>query len=150
MRFVLRVMCAAALAGCSDVKAPVEPKNSPLLPKEPIDQHPAANEPRIRLDPRPLAVRLEALFGTGLAKVTIPADEFSQSSDAVHPDIACPPVSWNGGRCWLMYTPYKNSNPSFENPAFLLATNDTTWTTPPQVSNPLVAYPGASGYNSDP
>src|SRR5206468_10429738 len=51
---------------------------------------------------------------------------------------------------WLLYTPYKNSNPTFENPAFLLAANDTTWLTPPQITNPLVPYPGSSGYNSDP
>jgi hypothetical protein len=38
----------------------------------------------------------------------------------------------------------------FENPAFLFATDDTTWTTPPQVTNPLIPYPGSSGYNSDP
>jgi hypothetical protein len=55
-----------------------------------------------------------------------------------------------GARCWLLYTPYKNSNPLFENPAFLLASDDTVWNTPPEIRNPLIPYPGPSGYNSDP
>jgi hypothetical protein len=148
MRFVFRALCAAALAGCSDLKAPVEPRTS--APSQPADNHPETPRPTDSFDPRPLSVRLEAMFGRSLAKVSIPADSFSQASDAVHPDIACPPDSWMGARCWLMYTPYKNSNPTFENPGMLLASDDTTWTTPPGVSNPLVPYPGPSGYNSDP
>ena len=85
-----------------------------------------------------------------LGKVALPADAFSLSSEAVHPDMACAPAAWNGSRCWLMYTPYKNSESSYENPAFLLASNDTSWVTPPGVQNPIVPYPGATGYNSDP
>jgi hypothetical protein len=150
MRFVLRAMCVVALAGCSDGKGPVEPKHASLLPTIPVDKPPAAGQPRSQIDPRSTTERLEALFGARLSKVSIPVDEFSLSGDAVHPDIACSPDTWNGARCWLMYTPYKNSNPTFENPSFVLATDDTTWTTPPQITNPLIPYPGASGYNSDP
>jgi len=148
MRFVLRALCVAALAGCSDVSS-VEP-DSNLHPATPVDQHPEADRPQQTFDARPVSERLEELFGQRLAKVGLPADPFSQSPDAVHPDIACSPSTWNGARCWLMYTPYKNSNPIFENPAFLLAKDDTTWETPPQISNPLIAYPGPFGYNSDP
>ena len=149
MRFVFRALCAVALAGCSDVKAPVEPKQSNVVPANPLDKHPHADA-RSSIDPRSVSERLEDIFGARLAKVSLPSDPFSLSSDAVHPDVACSPDTWNGARCWLMYTPYKNSNPVFENPAFLLATDDTTWATPPQITNPLIPYPGASGYNSDP
>lgn len=85
-----------------------------------------------------------------LNKVTLPPDAFSQSSDAVHPDIACPRGGWNGGGCWLMYTPYKNSDPSWENPGFLFAADDTDWVTPASIRNPIIGYPGFGSYNSDP
>lgn len=142
-------MCAAALVGCSDVKPPAEPRFH-LTPNPPLDQHPEIGRAHDSFDPRPVSMRLEDLLGTGLAKVSIPADDFSQSPDAVHPDITCPPASWMGAACWLMYTPYKNSNPLYENPALLLVADDTTWRTPPQLTNPLVPYPGPASYNSDP
>ncbi|HEX3867660.1 MAG TPA: hypothetical protein VHV78_12945 [Gemmatimonadaceae bacterium] len=149
MRFVYRALCAVALAGCADVKGPVETKPPSLSPQDP-GQDPSDPNPHSTLDPRSLADQLEAMYGGRVAKVSIPPDAFSQFSDAVHPDIACPPADWNGARCWLLYTPYKNSDPSNENPAFLFASSDTTWVTPPQVQNPLIPYPGIQGYNSDP
>jgi hypothetical protein len=148
MRFVLRAMCAAALVGCSDVSHTAEPRS--LASDGSIDGHPVGGRPHDTVDSRTVTQRLEGLFAQHLVQVSIPSDDFSQASDAVHPDMACAPSSWMGARCWLLYTPYKNSNPVFENPAFLLASDDTTWKTPPQISNPLVPYPGASGYNSDP
>jgi len=150
MRSVLRAMCVVALAGCSDVKAPVEPKATSLAPVFPLDKQPQAEHPRSSIDRLTITERLENMFGQSMAKVTLPPDPFSLSADAVHPDVACATESWNGAQCWLMYTPYKNSNPIFENPAFLSATDDTTWSTPPQITNPLVPYPGPSRYNSDP
>lgn len=100
--------------------------------------------------PRSLPDRIADIVGANLTKVTLPPDGYSLSSDAVHPDVACQNPGWNGARCWLMYTPYKNSDPSYENPAILLASNDTTWNTPPGVSNPIVPYPGLRSFNSDP
>jgi hypothetical protein len=149
MRFVLRAMCAAALVGCSDVSHTAEPHPSRTSDAA-IDGHPAPQRPTVSFDSRTVTQRIEALFARRLVQVSIPSDDFSQASDAVHPDMACPPTNWMGARCWLLYTPYKNSNPLFENPAFLLASDDTTWNTPPQVRNPLIPYPGPSGYNSDP
>ena len=148
MRFVLRAMCAAALVGCSDASHPSEPRS--LASSAAIDGHPAPQRPTVSFDSRTVTQRIEALFTRRLVQVSIPSDDFSQASDAVHPDMACPPTNWMGARCWLLYTPYKNSNPLFENPAFLLVSDDTVWSTPPQVRNPLIPYPGASGYNSDP
>jgi hypothetical protein len=150
MRLVFRAMCAVALAGCSDAKAPVETKPLAFAVTNPLDSHPAPTDSHTGIDPRPIADRLDALFGARLSKVSIPADGVSQASDAVHPDMACPPDNWNGARCWLMYTPYKNSDPSLENPAVLYAASDTTWMTPIGVKNPIIAYPGSTGYNSDP
>jgi hypothetical protein len=141
-------MCAAALVGCSDASQTSAPLRT--LPSDASIDGPISGRPHDTFDSRTLSQRLEALFARRLVQVSIPSDDFSQASDAVHPDIACPPTTWMGARCWLLYTPYKNSNPVFENPAFLLASDDTTWKTPPQLSNPLIPYPGPSGYNSDP
>jgi hypothetical protein len=145
MRYVLRAMCAVALAGCSDVKNPAELRHS--LPVS--AGQPEAPAPRVAFDSRPIPERIESMFGDHLAKVTIPEDATSLASDAVHPDIACPPEAWNGARCWLMYTPYRNSDPAYENPAVLFAASDTSWSTPSEITNPIIATPGA-GYNSDP
>jgi hypothetical protein len=140
-------LCAAALAGCSDAKLPTSNKTPPASSPTPAIPAPA--------DPKPPVVqpsipdRIDSMFVHQMKLVEIPADGFSLASDAVHPDIACPPALWNGAHCWLIYTPYKNSDPSLENPAVLFATSDTTWRTPEGVRNPIIPYPGL-GYNSDP
>ena len=69
-------MCVVALAGCSDVKAPVEPKSTTLAPVFPLDKHPQAERPRSSIDPLTITQRLEVLFGEKMSKVTLPADTF--------------------------------------------------------------------------
>lgn len=147
MRLAFLTMCGAALVACSDAKAPTEPSPRRSAAALPNDRRPTPL-PGI-FDGRPISAQVEELVTRQFAKVTLPPDAFSQSPDAVHPDIACP-SQWNGSHCWLLYTPYKNSDPSYENPAFLVAGDDTTWTTPAQVRNPIVPYPGPGLYNSDP
>ena len=147
MRFALLTMCAAALAACSDAKAPTEPATRKSAPSLPTDHRPGATPSAI--DSRPVSVQLEELVTRRFSGVRLPADSFSLSPDAVHPDIACR-TGWNGSRCWLLYTPYKNSDPSYENPAFLVARDDTAWATPPEVRNPIISFPGPGRYNSDP
>lgn len=147
MRFALLTMCAAALVACSDTKAPTDPSTRKSAPALPIDRRPGASPTTI--DARAVSVQLEELVTRRFSSVSLPPDSFSLSPDAVHPDIACR-SGWNGSRCWLLYTPYKNSDPSYENPAFLLVRNDTTWMTPPAVRNPIISFPGAGQYNSDP
>ena len=147
MRFAFLTMGVAALVACSDTKAPTEPSPRKSAPSQPGDRRPTPL-PTV-FDGRPIGVQLEDLVSRRFAKVTLPPDGFSLSPDAVHPDIACP-SQWNGSRCWLLYTPYKNSDPSYENPAFLVAGDDSTWMTPPEVRNPIVAFPGSGKYNSDP
>lgn len=145
MRFALLALCGAALVACSEAK-PTDPLTRKSAPSLPADRRPGPAPTTLEVHP---GVVLENLVARRFSAVTLPADGFSLSPDAVHPDIACP-SEWNGSRCWLLYTPYKNSDPSYENPAFLLAGNDTNWMTPPAVRNPIVAYPGPGQYNSDP
>jgi hypothetical protein len=149
MRIVLLTTCAAALVACSDSRGPTGPV-SPLFRTPPEGAPTEPGAPAEKFDPTSLTGRIEAMMTARFAKVTLPPDAFSQSADAVHPDMVCPPGGWNGGACWLMYTPYKNSDPSWENPGFLLAANDTVWVTPTAIRNPIIAFPGAGSYNSDP
>lgn len=147
MRFVYRVGCAVALVACADSQNPTVPVSRPLRP---TDAPLAPGSTTSQFDPRSIPDRIEELVGQRLTKVSIPPDGYSLTSDAVHPDIACPPGRWGGASCWLMYTPYRNSDSGYENPAFLSASSDTTWDTPAEIKNPIVPYPGFAKYNSDP
>jgi hypothetical protein len=151
MRQLFMVTCAVALASCSESKTPTAIQ-SPPTHTTPADSvaHPPTPAPGGVVDTRPAAQRIEAAMTESLRKVRLPPDEFSLSADAVHPDIACPPDNWNSSRCWLIYTPYLNSDNAYENPAFLFAANDTAWNTPNGVLNPIIPYPGSGSYNSDP
>src|SRR4029077_10668944 len=111
MRLMYLALCAAALAACSDTN-PTAPARSRLRPSTGISEPGPAPE---KFDPRSVKDRVEELVGRQFGRVTLPPDGFSQSADAVHPDIACSTGGWNGAACWLMYTPYKNSDPSWEN-----------------------------------
>lgn len=146
MKLVSLTMCAAALVACSDSR-PTAPFRSHLTPADGAPEPGATSQ---KLDSRSTKEWVEALVGRQFGRVTLPPDGFSKSADAVHPDIACPPGNWNGQTCWLMYTPYQNSDPSWENPGFLFAANDTSWLTPSAILNPIVSYPGIGSYNSDP
>ena len=146
MKLTYLTICAAALVACSDSR-PTAPGSTHPAPHD-GDAHPG--QPLAKANARSPKDILEGLVSRQFARVTLPADAFSQSADAVHPDIACPPRGWNGAKCWLIYTPYRNSDPSWENPAFLLAANDTSWLTPNAIQNPIVSYPGTGSYNSDP
>jgi hypothetical protein len=146
MRSTSLTLCLVALAACADSKTPTSP-HLPIDGERPGEP----SGPGGRVDPRSIVEQIESLIRPKFSRVTLPADAFSLSSEAVHPDITCPNVApWNGTRCWLMYTPYKNSDAAYENPAFLAAGSDTAWTTPAQVVNPVIGYPGSGQYNSDP
>jgi hypothetical protein len=146
MKPMYLAMCAAALAACSDSHPTVSDRTRPV----PLDGVSEPGTTPANFDSRSVKEVLEGLVARRFGRVTLPADAFSQYSDAVHPDIACPPGGWNGTSCWLMYTPYRNSDPSWENPGFLFQANDTSWLTPSAIRNPIVAYPGVGSYNSDP
>ena len=148
MRLVYLTTCAAALVACSDFRGPTAPSSPPRAAPNDKPSEPGGSPESF--DPRSLTQRIELLVTDHFARVTLPPDGFSQSADAVHPDIACPGGGWNGGKCWFMYTPYKNSDPSWENPGFLLALDDTEWVTPAAIRNPIIGFPGVGSYNSDP
>jgi hypothetical protein len=147
MRQYFKALCAVALVACSDAKAPTAAPSA-TIPVVPLDT--AVNSPTVATDSTAPLNRVEAMMSAGLTKVSLPADQFSLSSDAVHPDMACPPEPWNAEKCWLMYTPYRNSDSYYENPAFLYAASDTAWQTPSGVLNPIIPTPGIGKYNSDP
>jgi hypothetical protein len=138
-------MCAVALVGCSET-SPIAPRSN-LTPR---DEAPYPKQLEGKFDERSVKDWIETLVGEHFGRVTLPPDAFSRSADAVHPDMACMPGGWNGSTCWLMYTPYQNSDPSWENPAFLLAASDTSWLTPSAIQNPIIPFPGVGAYNSDP
>jgi len=152
MRQLVKALCAVALAACSESKAPtaIYSPSAHVAAGDTAAHRPPSPPPSGTFDARTPAQRVEDMMTRSLTKVSLPADGFSLSADAVHPDIACPPESWNASRCWLMYTPYLNSDNAYENPGFLSAENDTSWNTPAGVANPIVPYPGFGKYNSDP
>jgi hypothetical protein len=152
MRPLIKALCAVALAACSESKAPtaIQSPVARVSVGDSIVRRPSNPQPSGAFDARTPVQRVEDMMTGSLTKVRLPADGFSLSPDAVHPDIACPPEHWNAERCWLMYTPYLNSDNTYENPGFLSAGNDTTWNTPAGVLNPIVPYPGFGKYNSDP
>ncbi len=154
MRILAPTLCLLTLVGCSDAATPTERApvvvHSHVAPGSPNDATPKSALTRTGADVAPLMTRLEGMIGPKVDQVALPADDYSNSSDAVHPDIACPGQGWNGRHCWLMYTPYHNGDAHYENPGVLYAADDTSWDTPPNVHNPLIPYPGQAAYNSDP
>jgi hypothetical protein len=149
MRRLFRTLCAVALVACSDSRAVTDPAATPRL-RSPASRPDTAGASGPSADIGSIPQQISDLVSNRFAKVTLPPDSYSLSSDAVHPDIACQPGLWYGSRCWLMYTPYKNGDSGYENPGVLQAVNDTTWATPASIKNPLVPYPGFGSYNSDP
>lgn len=74
---------------------------------------------------------------------------YEGSGQAVHPDFARLPSSWNGSQFRLVATPYPGGNATYENPSLYAGTTGTAWTVPGGVTNPL-AVPTDGGYLSDP
>lgn len=58
--------------------------------------------------------------------------------------------TWNGYRYWMGITPYPNDNSALENPSILVSSDGNTWTSPPGLTNPIVAAPSAPSFNADP
>lgn len=65
----------------------------------------------------------------------------------LHPSIAYFPNGWRGYNYWCAYTPYPNSDSLYENPCVAASKDGNTWVA--MGSQPLVANPGGSTYNSD-
>src|ERR1700741_3222955 len=69
---------------------------------------------------------------------------FDGSGQAVHPDPAETPPSWDGASTQLAVTPYPNADASKENPSLFSARSFRDWFIPEGIVNPI-AVP-ASGY----
>ena len=75
-------------------------------------------------------------------------ETFDGSGQAVHPDPAETPLSWDGAASQLAVTPYPNGDAAKENPSLFAARSWHEWFVPDGIMNPI-ALP-ASGYLSDP
>ena len=80
------------------------------------------------------------------APITIPT--YDLTGYATHPDVLYFASGWNGHSYWMVMTPYNGA--AVENPSILVSADGTTWTVPAGLTNPVVAAPGGSTYNSDP
>jgi PKD repeat protein len=67
-----------------------------------------------------------------------------------NPTVIYTGSGWNGFKYLMAMTPYYQSNNAYENPSMRYSNNGYNWTTIPGQADPIVAYPGAPGYNSDP
>lgn len=83
-----------------------------------------------------------------LTQLTIPT--YDGSGQTVHPDVIKIAGGWNGWLYWMAITPYPSSDDTKENPSILVSNDGTTWQEPDGITNPVVAYPGGSSFNSDP
>src|ERR1700716_1777981 len=75
-------------------------------------------------------------------------ETFDGSGQAVHPDPALTPPSWDASGTQLFITPYPNGDATKENPSLYARTSFLEWRVPFGVINPI-ARPVA-GYLSDP
>jgi len=73
------------------------------------------------------------------------------AGQAMHPSVIdFGAGGWNGYRYWMAETPLTNGAEAKENPCILVSSDGDTWSVPTGGSNPIVAAPGGSSYNSDP
>lgn len=68
----------------------------------------------------------------------------------VHPSVVYVDGGWNGYAYWMAMTPYSGAASTTENPSILCSNDGRVWAPPAGVTNPLVAHPGGTHYNSDP
>lgn len=84
------------------------------------------------------------------ANLTMPIEAIVGNSEAIHPDIVYFASPWNSYSYWMAYTPYPNSDDTYENPSIVVSSDGITWIEPPGITNPVEANPGGGGFNSDP
>lgn len=93
------------------------------------------------------ASELRAAIVEPVRRLEIPT--YDSTGENVHPDILRFAAPWHGWRCWMLFTPYKGSNVSLENPSVVASDDCLAWQVPDGVRNPFV-QPPALAYNSDP
>jgi hypothetical protein len=80
---------------------------------------------------------------------TVPVATYDNTGASTHPDFMRIGAPWSGGACWLVYTPYNESDGNVENPSLAKSSDCEHWKPAPGVRAPLFDKP-ATGYNSDP
>lgn len=78
---------------------------------------------------------------------------YDGSNQAMHPKVLYFKNKWNGWRYWMSYTPYPQSDATYENPSLAVSQDGISWNEPTGVKNPIVKAPSdvdKGGYNSDP
>jgi hypothetical protein len=85
------------------------------------------------------------------AETPLTTPTYDTSGQAMHPSVVDlgSGNTWNGKRYWMAMTPYPQGNDDYENPSILVSDDGTTWTEPVGITNPIVPFPGGSGYNAD-
>ncbi|MDP8232543.1 MAG: hypothetical protein P9L91_07750, partial [Candidatus Zophobacter franzmannii] len=61
------------------------------------------------------------------------------NNEIVHPDVIYEPEGWNGYKYWMVFTPFPNSEPQYENPCIVVSQDGLTWSVPTGLTNPVVA-----------
>jgi hypothetical protein len=92
----------------------------------------------------PMAIRTAELVPLH----TIPLATYDGTGQSTHPDFLRINAPWSTA-CWLVYTPYANSNGGVENPSLATSPDCEHFTPAAGVKAPLISQP-ADGYNSDP
>ncbi len=77
------------------------------------------------------------------------------NDEVVHPDVVYIPNGWNGYKYWMVFTPFPNSAPQYENPSIVVSQDGIIWSVPSGLTNPVVLpyddiYDPNNFYHSDP
>jgi hypothetical protein len=79
----------------------------------------------------------------------LPIVTYEGSGQAVHPDFARVPATWNGDPFRLVATPYPGGDANYENPSLFTGSTGINWAVPHGTHNPL-EKPSDGSYLSDP
>ena len=97
-----------------------------------------------------LNLRRELISHNSINSVILNITTYDGGNQSVHPDIYYNSTGWNGWKYWMVYTPYPNSNSSFENPSIAVSNDSVNWTTPDGLVNPISPLDSRTYFQSDP
>jgi len=104
----------------------------------------------INSDTRPNYIDINSSYATNAsAALTIPT--YDGSGHALHPAVIDAGAGgWNGKRYWMVMTPLPGNDSDYENPSVLCSDDGNAWSVPTGLTNPVVAKPAGSAFNTDP
>ncbi|MBI9032561.1 T9SS type A sorting domain-containing protein [bacterium] len=79
----------------------------------------------------------------------------ADNDEVVHPDVIYIENGWNGYEYWMVFTPFPNSEPQFENPSIVASHDGINWELPQGLTNPIItpydeSFNSNNYYHSDP